>query len=83
MSWKHEIRLADLPVEERLEITCRRCGKARYETAGDLLGRGEFSHAYIDEVERELACADRFCRGKVRLAQMHDGKTEGFVGGMA
>ena len=82
MTWKTDLKLADLPPEERLEITCRNCGKVRYETARELLGRGDFSCAYIDEVERELRCADRFCCGKVRVSQVHDGKTEGFVGGM-
>jgi hypothetical protein len=39
--------------------------------------------AYIDEVERALRCGSRFCRGHVRIALIHDGKNEGFVGGMA
>jgi hypothetical protein len=83
MTWKTTLKLADLPPEERLEIACRTCGKGRYETVHDLLKSGAFSHAYIDEVEQALACADRFCRGTVRIAQVHDGKTEGFVCGMA
>ena len=83
MGWKEDLKLADLPPEERLEVACRTCGKARYEAVGHLLKREEFSQAYIDEVEKGLRCADRFCRGKVRLAQIHDGKTEGFVGGLA
>jgi hypothetical protein len=28
-------------------------------------------------------CAGRSCQGPVRIALIHDGKTEGFVGGMA
>lgn len=83
MSWKAELKLADLPPEERLEIVCRACGKARYETVRDLLACDAFSQAYIDEVERGLHCAGRFCRGRVRVAQVHDGKTDGFVGGLA
>ncbi|MGV1014137.1 MAG: hypothetical protein ACOYB4_04125 [Methyloceanibacter sp.] len=83
MSWKTELKLADLPGDERLEIACRKCDKVRYETVRDLLANADFGQAYIDEVERALRCHDRFCRGKVLVAQVHDGKTEGFVGGMA
>ncbi len=43
----------------------------------------EFQHAYLDEVEYGLHCSNRFCRGGVRIALIHDDKTEGFVGGMA
>ena len=42
-----------------------------------------FEQAYLDEVERALRCAGRSCRGPVRIALIHDGKNEGFVGGMA
>ena len=45
--------------------------------------RPEFEQAYLDEVERGLKCASRTCHGPVRIALIHDGKTEGFVGGMA
>jgi len=83
MSWKADLKLADLPPGERLEVVCRACGKARYETARELLSCDEFSQAYIDEVEQGLRCTDRFCRGAVRIAQVHDGKTDGFVGGLA
>jgi hypothetical protein len=45
--------------------------------------RLEREQAYPDEVERALKCASRKCHGPVRIALIHDGKTEGFVGGMA
>lgn len=83
MNWKTDLRLSDLPASERLEIACRRCGKARYEHAGRLLGCEGMEQAYLDETERTLRCADRHCRGRVRIARVHDGGTEGFVGGMA
>jgi hypothetical protein len=38
---------------------------------------------YLDEVARSLTCASRTCHGPVRIALIYDGKTEGFVGGMA
>lgn len=83
MNWKTDLKISDLSPAERLEIACRRCGKVRFETAQQMLGQEDFLHLYLDEVERALRCADRFCRGKVRLARVHDGKTEGFVGGIA
>jgi hypothetical protein len=43
----------------------------------------EFRHAYLDEVEYNLHCSNRFCRGGVRISLIHDDKNEGFVGGMA
>ena len=39
--------------------------------------------AHLDEVEHALHSSDRFGRCAVRVALIHDGKTEGFVGGMA
>jgi hypothetical protein len=45
--------------------------------------RPEFKQAYLDEIEQALKCAGRLCNGPVRIALIHDGKTEGFVGGMA
>lgn len=83
MNWKTDLKLSDLAATTRLEITCRRCGLTRYETAAALLAKPGFAHAHLDEVERKLTCSNRFCRGPVRLALTHDGKTEGFVGGMA
>lgn len=83
MNWKHDLRLSDLPPGERLEIVCRVCGKARYETAANLRAMPGLEQAYLDEAERALRCKDRYCKGSVRIARIHDGKTEGFVGGMA
>ncbi len=83
MSWKSELRLSDLPPAERVEILCRRCGKAHYEAAGELVRRKELAQLYVDEAERILRCKDRGCSGGVRLSRVHNGATEGFVGGMA
>jgi hypothetical protein len=43
----------------------------------------EFEQAYLDEVKQALKCASRTCHGPVRIALIHDDKTEEFVGGMA
>lgn len=83
MSWKTETRLSDLDPETRIEVACRACGLTRYETPRVLMVRSDLRSATLDLVERRLACADRRCGGGVRLALIHDDRTEPFVGGMA
>ncbi|HXF89962.1 MAG TPA: hypothetical protein VNK48_16560 [Xanthobacteraceae bacterium] len=80
MSWKHELKVADLDAMMQIEATCRRCGLVRYESRETLEA---LAQAYLDEVERRLRCRDRACRGAVRIALIHKGRMEGFVGGMA
>jgi hypothetical protein len=77
------MKLSDLDGAAPVEIACRVCGQTRTETAAALMRRPEFVQTYLDEVERALKCASRPCKGPVRIALIHDGKTEGFVGGMA
>jgi transcription elongation factor Elf1 len=83
MNWKTDLKLSDLDATTRLELTCKRCGLTYYTKAGELRARYDLAQAYLDEAERALRCSDRVCKGKVRLALVHDDKTEGFVGGMA
>ena len=83
MNWKTDLKLSDLDAKEAIEVVCKACGLARYETQAVLIKRPDLEHAYLDEVERSLRCANRFCRGDVRIALTHDDKNEGFVGGMA
>lgn len=82
MTWKHDIKIDDLDSSQELEITCKRCGNVRYETAGEILNRGGFRRAYIDQVEKALRCTKHFCNGSVRVSLIHDDKLEGFVGGL-
>jgi hypothetical protein len=83
VNWKTDLKLSDLDGATLVEIACRYCGQTRTETAEALMRRPEFEQVYLDEVERALKCASRTCHGPVRIALIHDGKTEGFVGGMA
>ena len=83
MNWKTDLKLSDLNGASPIEIACRHCGQTRTETAAALMRQPAFEQAYLDEVERALKCAGRSCRGPVRIALIHDGKTEGFVSGMA
>lgn len=82
MNWKTDLKLADLDATTRLEVTCKRCGLSRYEQQAVLMRRPDLVQAYLDEVETALRCSSRSCRGAVRIALLHDGKMEGFVGGM-
>lgn len=82
MSWKHDLKLTDLPPDEQLEITCKTCGKLRYESA-DVLIFSTSRHYTVAELEQQLKCTRRGCGGAVRIARNHGGKMEGFVGGMA
>ncbi len=83
MNWKTDLKLSDLDGTAAVEITCRRCGQTRTETAAALARRPEMEQVYLDELERALKCTGRSCHGAVRIALIHEGKTEGFVGGMA
>lgn len=82
MSWKTDLKLADLDPHTKIECTCRRCGHAHYEDSTALISAGIDRQLYLDEVEARLRCAKRHCRCPVRIALLHD-NTEGFVGGMA
>jgi hypothetical protein len=82
-SWKDTLQIGDLDPDQRLEITCKRCGHVHYLTVALLLGAGGRLTLYLDEVERRTMCKARGCRGSVRMAFSHQGDTSGFVGGMA
>jgi hypothetical protein len=83
MNWKRQLKLTDLDATTDIEMTCQRCGITRYKRPDALLKDDALRHAYLDEAEKHLRCEVRACRGLVRLALIHDDKTEGFVGGMA
>jgi hypothetical protein len=83
VNWKTDLKLSDVEGSAPIEIACRVCGQTRAETAATLMAHPGLEQAYLDEVERALKCAGRSCRGPVRIALIHDGKNEGFVGGMA
>jgi len=90
MSWRNELKLADLPAGEALEITCPKCGAARYATAAELSAHriagaldGEIvslATAYLDQVEARLRC--RRCGGPGLLSRVWQDKISSFVGGL-
>ena len=84
MNWKTDLKLNDLNGTARFEITCKRCRRARSLSQAEIIEANPgHKRLYIDEVEASLQCPHRHCRGGVKLDLMHDGKEEGFVGGLA
>ncbi|MBG1233980.1 hypothetical protein F8B91_16705 [Aestuariivirga litoralis] len=83
MNWKAQLRVSDLDLQERLEVTCRRCGHVHFLTPFVILRQGkELGFLHLDEVEARTRCKARGCGGRVRLAKRRPGETSGFVGGM-
>lgn len=81
--WKESIRVGDLDPGQRLEMRCRSCGHVHYITRELIcVARGR-EFLYLDEVEKEGICRARGCFGKVRLSMVREGRSSGFVGGMA
>lgn len=83
MSWKSDLHLSDLKPGTRIEVTCRICGASRYAIADKLMANERFAQARLDEVERNLRCSIRHCRGRVRIALGHNHKNEAYGGGLA
>lgn len=83
MNWKKDIQITDLDPDTLIEVICKKCGHGRYATQSEILETPGLHRAWMDEVEKALKCQQRTCRGPVRIQIVHDGKNEGFVGGMA
>lgn len=83
MNWKASLQVLDLDAADRLELTCRKCGKVRYITGSELQARKAAQRLWLDEVERRAKCRQRACGGSMRMAWPHPGDTSGFVGGIA
>ena len=90
MSWRNELKLADLPAGEALEIAYPKCGAARYATVAELSTHrmagaldGEIvslATAYLDQIEARLRC--RRCGGPGCLSRVGQDKISVFVGGL-
>ena len=79
-SWKTQIKLGDLDIAQKLELTCRNCNAVRHMTRAAAI---EYRFFYLDEFERQLLCCKRGCFGQVRLSLVRADQTSGFVGGLA
>jgi len=83
VSWKHEIQLLDLPLDERLEVTCTKCGYMRYLEVSKLMKNHWFKQYYLDEIESRQRCVHKGCGSPCRIALTAEHETEGFQGGLA
>lgn len=84
MTWKHEMKINDLDLNARLEITCRKCRKVQFMTPSEVIGKyPELKYRYVDEVESALFCHHWQCRGHVSIMMNWKHKIEPFIGGLA
>ncbi len=82
-SWKQTIRVADLVDNQKLEVSCKKCGHSTYLTKAMICTAEEREMLFIDELEHETICKARGCGGKVRIAMVRLDELSGFIGGLA
>jgi hypothetical protein len=82
-NWKDDIQVRDLASGQRLEMTCCRCGHLRYLSHEMLMTKRSHQYLRLSEVEKRARCKVRGCNGGMRMAMLLEGRTTGFVGGLA
>ncbi|WP_368649582.1 hypothetical protein [Brucella intermedia] len=82
-NWKSTIKVRDLDDEQRLELTCKKCGRVIYATKQMLCEGTDRSQKYLDEIEAKARCKARGCHGHMRMAMVRLQEMSGFVGGLA
>ncbi len=80
-SWKDSIKVSDLGDHQKLEMTCKKCGRVRVVPKCEI--PEEKHHLYLDEIEKKARCKARGCHGHMRLAMVRLYEMSGFVGGLA
>lgn len=83
MSWKAQLQVLDLNEDDRLELTCRQCGRVRWLSVVELQARKTATRLTLAEVETRARCRQRQCGATMRLALPRKGATKAFVGGLA
>lgn len=83
MNWKTNLRAGDLGDAVRLELSCKKCGAARFLTPQTILARRGGDQLYLYQVEARARCKQRGCKGTMRMALVRTGEASGFVGGIA
>ena len=82
-NWKTTIKVRDLDDEQRLELTCKKCGRVTYATKQLLCEGADRSQKYLDEIEAKVRCKARGCHGHMRMSLVRLQEMSGFVGGLA
>ena len=83
MNWRSNIQILDLNADDRLELTCRKCGTLRWLTGAELQSRKGKERLTLGEVEQRAKCRQQGCGSAMRLAMPAPQDTAGFVGGIA
>lgn len=83
MNWRSNIQILDLDANDRLELTCKKCGTFRWLTGAELQDRKGKERLTLGEVESRARCRQRGCGGAMRMAMPASQDTAGFVGGIA
>jgi hypothetical protein len=83
MNWKTSLRAGDVGVEQRVELSCRKCGAVRYLEPAVILARRGGDQLSLGQVEARARCTQRGCKGMMRMMLVRNGEASGFVGGLA
>ncbi len=83
MGWQADIQLQDLDAEERLHLTCRKCGYGWHFKLGDLPTHPVHKYLYVDEVPSLTPCPQMGCGSQdLRIARRTVSETETFTAGL-
>lgn len=83
MNWKSSLRAGDVGQEQRIELSCRKCGAVRYLEPSAILARRAGDQLSLEQVEARARCTQRGCKGMMRMMLVRRGEASGFVGGLA
>ncbi|MFK4823830.1 hypothetical protein ACI0FM_03380 [Paenochrobactrum sp. BZR 588] len=81
--WKTRYKASDLADHQRLEMTCKKCGRLVYINKTIISSIKGHEQLYLDEVEQRARCKAQGCRGSMRMAMVRLDELSGFVGGIA
>ena len=83
MNWKTSLRANDVGADQRIELSCRKCGAVRYLEPVSILARRGGNQLSLGQVEARARCTQRGCKGMMRMMLVRNGEASGFVGGLA
>ncbi|MBK3745822.1 hypothetical protein G3A39_42450 [Paraburkholderia aspalathi] len=80
--WKSTIQVRDLADEQKLEMTCRKCGRVTYIDRKLICAQPDREQLFLDEIEKKARCKALKCNGRMRMGMVRLDEMSGFVGGM-